>query len=174
METLSINNGTHGKDTMRAVIWEGKVHHIAVRSVPRPKILAKEDAIVRITSSAICGSDMHTYRGIFGSSNPPWGLGHEAIGIVAEVGSAVGALKVGDRVIVPDSPDDGKLNIEPIQGFEAFGFGPDFGNLDGAQGEWPVQPVKWDRMRTNPFLSRVPTCPSGGSKSHSDTLLSFQ
>jgi threonine dehydrogenase-like Zn-dependent dehydrogenase len=136
MENLNISNGHHGKNTMRAVIWEGKVKHVAVRTVPRPKILAKEDAIVRITTAAICGSDLHTYRGLLGSVNPPWGLGHEAMGIVAEVGAAVGSLKVGDRVIVPASPDDGKLNVEPVQGFEAFGFGTDFGNLDGAQGEW--------------------------------------
>ena len=130
----------HSKDKMRAVVWEGKPFEMSVKSVPRPRILAKEDAIVRITTAAICGTDLHTYHGIFGSENPPWGMGHEAIGIVIEVGAATKTIKVGDRVIVPDAPADGHLDLKasaaPLQGVTGFGFGKDFGNLGGLQGTY--------------------------------------
>ena len=55
---------------------------------------------------------MHTYRGALGSTNPPWPLGHEAIGIVVEVGPAVTSIKVGDRVVVPDGVNDGHFSSQ--------------------------------------------------------------
>lgn len=123
-------------ETMRAVMFEGKALNVSVKSIPKPKIVEPEDAIVRITSAAICGTDLHIYRGFLGSTNPPWSLGHEAIGIVTEVGLATTAVKVGDRVIIPDGTDDGKFTLEPqgIADTGMFGFGPDYGNLGGCQG----------------------------------------
>lgn len=135
-------------DTMRAVVWEGKLLDVSVRSIPKPKIIEPEDAIVRVTSAAICGSDLHTYRGFFGSTNPPWTLGHEAIGIVTAVGIATTAVKVGDRVIVPDGTDDGMFTLEP-QGLAdtgIFGFGSDFGNLGGCQGKTFHAPICTDKL----------------------------
>ena len=128
-------------NTMRAVIWEGKPYNVSVKSIPKPRIVEKEDAIVRITSAAICGSDLHTYRGLFGSTNPPWQLGHEAIGIVTEVGSATDTVKIGDRVVIPGDINSGHFSLEPFNLVDnpIFGFGPDFGDLAGCQGKHILQ-----------------------------------
>ncbi|KAF2874579.1 hypothetical protein BDV95DRAFT_604744 [Massariosphaeria phaeospora] len=127
-----------GSDTMRAVMWEGKVREVAVRTVPKPKLRAANDAIVRVTSAGICGSDLHTYRGYFGSANPPWQIGHEAVGIVVEIGGAVTTRKVGDRVIVSFDPDNGHVELKPptLEDTDIYGFGPDFGDLGGCQAEY--------------------------------------
>jgi len=122
--------------TMRAVFWEGKPLHVSVKDTPVPTIQTPDDAIVRITNAAICGSDLHTLHGKLGSTTPPWGMGHEGIGVVVEVGDAVSTVKVGDWVIIPDSPDDGHFNLAPPTDEQEgiFGFGPVFGNLGGLQG----------------------------------------
>jgi threonine dehydrogenase-like Zn-dependent dehydrogenase len=72
-----------------------------VENVPDPKIINAHDAIVRITSSAICGSDLHLYNGFIPHMEPGDILGHEFMGEVVEVGREVKNLKVGDRVVVP-------------------------------------------------------------------------
>jgi threonine dehydrogenase-like Zn-dependent dehydrogenase len=74
---------------------------IEVREVPDPQILNQRDAIVRITSTAICGSDLHLYNGFNPTMEPGDILGHEFMGEVMEVGRGVKNLKVGDRVVVP-------------------------------------------------------------------------
>ena len=120
--------------TMRAAIWKGKPFHVSIDTVRKPQSLSSEDAIVRLTSSAICGSDLHIYRGILGSTNPPWTLGHE-VGIVESVGEAVQNVKPGDRVIVPCTPDHGVLDIDAlIAPLEVYGSGIEFGSNDGMQG----------------------------------------
>ena len=120
---------------MRAAIWKGKPFHVSIDTVPKPQLLSSEDAIIRLTSSAICGSDLHTYRGILGSTHPPWTLGHEAVGIVESVGEAVQNVKPGDRVIVPCTPDHGVLDIDAlIAPLEVYGSGIEFGSNDGMQG----------------------------------------
>lgn len=122
---------------MRAAVWDGVPHQITIKSVPKPHLVSPKDAIVRLTSAAICGSDLHTYRGLVGSTNPPWVVGHEGVGIVQEVGDAVQNLKPGDRVIVADMPDDGVLNLEGLPKLQLYGFGQDFGwGNDGVQGLW--------------------------------------
>src|SRR5690349_10686949 len=85
---------------MRANCWEG-AKHVKVQNVPDPKILNDRDAIVRITSTAICGSDLHLYNGFVPSMMKGDILGHEFMGEVMEVGKGVPNLKVGDRVVVP-------------------------------------------------------------------------
>ncbi|HEY2018506.1 MAG TPA: zinc-dependent alcohol dehydrogenase [Bryobacteraceae bacterium] len=85
---------------MRANCWEGK-HKMRVEQVPDPKILNSRDAIVKITSTAICGSDLHLYNGLVPSMEQGDIVGHEFMGEVMEVGSGVSNLKVGDRVVVP-------------------------------------------------------------------------
>ena len=85
---------------MRATTWQGK-NKVTVEDVPDPKILNRRDAIVKITSTAICGSDLHLYGGFMPSMMEGDVLGHEFMGEVTDVGSGVENLKVGDRVVVP-------------------------------------------------------------------------
>jgi threonine dehydrogenase-like Zn-dependent dehydrogenase len=84
---------------MRAVCWEGK-EDVAVRDVPDPKILNPRDAIVRVTSTAICGSDLHLYGGFIPTMKKGDILGHEFMGEVVETGSGNKTLQPGDRVAV--------------------------------------------------------------------------
>jgi len=85
---------------MKATCWYGK-HDVRVEEVPDPKILNARDAILRITSTAICGSDLHLYNGFVPGMMEGDILGHEFMGEVVEVGSEVKNLKVGDRVVNP-------------------------------------------------------------------------
>ncbi|MFY1575477.1 zinc-dependent alcohol dehydrogenase [Verrucosispora sp. WMMD703] len=85
---------------MRALTWQGK-RDVRVEEVPDPGIEDPTDAIVRITSTAICGSDLHLYEVLGPYLKPGDILGHEPIGIVEEVGPGVTRLKPGDRVVVP-------------------------------------------------------------------------
>ncbi len=85
---------------MKANCWMGK-RKVQVEEVPDPKILNSHDAIVRITSTAICGSDLHLYNGFVPTMEKGDVLGHEFMGEVVEVGPSVRNLKVGDRVVVP-------------------------------------------------------------------------
>ena len=85
---------------MRAVCWNGK-QDVRVETVPDPKILNPRDAIIKVTSTAICGSDLHLYDGYIPTMLAGDILGHEFMGEVVELGSAVKNLNVGDRVVVP-------------------------------------------------------------------------
>ncbi len=87
---------------MKAVCWMG-AHKMSVENVPDPTILNPRDAIVRITSTCICGSDLHLYNGLIPTMEQGDIMGHEFMGEVVETGSAVKPekLKVGDRVVVP-------------------------------------------------------------------------
>jgi threonine dehydrogenase-like Zn-dependent dehydrogenase len=85
---------------MKALCWHGH-GDVRVDTVPDPKIQAPTDVIVKITASGICGSDLHLLDGFMPTMKSGDVLGHEPMGIVAEVGSAVTKLKVGDRVVVP-------------------------------------------------------------------------
>ncbi|HEX8653389.1 MAG TPA: zinc-dependent alcohol dehydrogenase [Pyrinomonadaceae bacterium] len=83
---------------MRATCWYGK-KDVRVENVPDPKILNKRDAIVKITSTAICGSDLHLYNGFMPTMEKGDILGHEFMGEIVEVGTEVKNRKVGDRVV---------------------------------------------------------------------------
>ena len=85
---------------MRATCWHG-TRSVRVDEVPEPKILNSRDAIVRITRTAICGSDLHLYNGFVPTMRSGDVLGHEFMGEVVEVGSGVKNLAKGDRVVVP-------------------------------------------------------------------------
>jgi threonine dehydrogenase-like Zn-dependent dehydrogenase len=85
---------------MRANCWIGK-QDVRVEQVPDPKILNQRDAIVKITSTAICGSDLHLYNGFVPTMESGDILGHEFMGEVVEVGRGVNNLQKGDRVVVP-------------------------------------------------------------------------
>ncbi len=85
---------------MKAVCWQGK-KTIKTEDVPEPKILRPRDAIVKITSTAICGSDLHLYNNLFPGMRRGDVMGHEFMGEVVAVGSGVSNLREGDRVVVP-------------------------------------------------------------------------
>ena len=85
---------------MRALCWHG-AKDVRVDNVPDPKILNPRDAILKITSTAICGSDLHLYDGYIPTMEKGDILGHEFMGEVVELGSGVTNLKIGDRVVVP-------------------------------------------------------------------------
>src|SRR5689334_11259902 len=85
---------------MRATCWMGP-KKVEVQDVPDPKIMNSRDAIVRITSTAICGSDLHLYDHYIPTMRKGDILGHEFMGVVEEVGPGVDNLAVGDRVVVP-------------------------------------------------------------------------
>src|SRR4051794_31249176 len=85
--------------SMRAIVYK-EPNKVALEQVPDPRIENPTDAIVRITSAGICGSDLHMYEG----RSPATGgmrFGHENMGVVEEVGGAVTSIKKGDRVVVP-------------------------------------------------------------------------
>src|SRR6201999_3409869 len=85
---------------MKAVTWHGK-RDVRVDTVPDPKIEEPTDAIIEVTSTNICGSDLHLYETLGPFMKAGDILGHEPMGIVREVGSAVDTLVVGDRVVIP-------------------------------------------------------------------------
>src|SRR5215203_480941 len=85
---------------MKATCWMSP-NKVAVQNVPDPQILNSGDAIVRITTAAICGSDLHLLDGYIPTMEKGDILGHEFMGEVVEVGPAVQKLRIGDRVVVP-------------------------------------------------------------------------
>ena len=85
---------------MKATCWMG-MRKVEVREVPEPKILNSRDAIIRVTNTAICGSDLHFYNGFIPGMKKGDVVGHEFMGEVVELGREVGNLAVGDRVVVP-------------------------------------------------------------------------
>jgi threonine dehydrogenase-like Zn-dependent dehydrogenase len=142
---------------MKAVCWNGK-YDVRVETVPDPKILNPTDCIIKVTSTAICGSDLHLYGGIVPTMLPGDILGHEFMGEVVEIGPEVKNLKVGDRVIVPFAISCGQCffcsrqqqslcdNSNPNAAMTAkaygdapaglFGYSHMMGGYDGGQAEY--------------------------------------
>lgn len=135
---------------MKAVTWHGK-RDVRVEDVPDPKIEEPTDAIIRITSSNICGSDLHLYETLTAFMTPGDVLGHEPMGVVEEVGSGVGNLSVGDRVVIPFQISCGHCfmcdqtlytQCETTQvrdqgmGAALFGFSKLYGQVPGGQAEY--------------------------------------
>ena len=134
---------------MRAVTWQGK-RDIRVEEVPDPKIEEPTDAIIEITSTNICGSDLHLYEVLGAFMKPGDVIGHEPMGIVREVGGETGDLKVGDRVVVPFQISCGSCYMcdhqlytqcETTQvrdqgmGAALFGYSELYGEIPGGQAE---------------------------------------
>lgn len=146
---------------MKAVCWHGNTD-VRVETVPDPKILNRRDAIVKITSTAICGSDLHIYDGFIPSTQPGDIIGHEFMGEVVELGSNVTNLKIGDRVVVPSMIGCGNCNYcsrdmwslcdnsnpngylqEKVFGYATsgiYGYSHLFGGYAGAQAEYARVP----------------------------------
>jgi threonine dehydrogenase-like Zn-dependent dehydrogenase len=87
---------------MKAVVFHG-IGDIRLDNVAEPKLKEETDAIVRLTASAICGTDLHFVRGTLPNMQPGTVLGHEGVGIVEEIGKGVRNLQVGDRVVIPST-----------------------------------------------------------------------
>src|SRR5438270_12428936 len=87
---------------MKAVVFHG-IGDIRLDNVPEPKLEKPTDAIVRLISSAICGTDLHMIRGTMPGMRPGTILGHEGVGVVEEVGKNVRNLHIGDRVVIPST-----------------------------------------------------------------------
>src|SRR5918997_3147703 len=85
---------------MKALVWHGK-RDVRVDNVPDPTIQEPTDAVIRVTTTALCGSDLHLYEVLSPFLEEGDILGHEPMGIVAEVGPEVTAVRPGDRVVVP-------------------------------------------------------------------------
>jgi threonine dehydrogenase-like Zn-dependent dehydrogenase len=135
---------------MRAVTWQGR-RKVSVDNVPDPSIKEPNDAIIRVTSTNICGSDLHLYEVLGAFMSPGDILGHEAMGVVEEVGTAVGSLKVGDRIVIPFNISCGKCfmcdqglqsqcettqNRDQGTGAALFGYSKLYGEVAGGQAEY--------------------------------------
>ncbi|HEU4934864.1 MAG TPA: zinc-dependent alcohol dehydrogenase [Vicinamibacterales bacterium] len=146
---------------MRAVCYHGK-EDVRVETVPDPKILNPRDAIVKITATAICGSDLHIYDGYIPTMEKGDVLGHEFMGEVVEVGRDNHKLRVGDRVVVPftiacgncffckeqlwslcDNSNPNAWMLEKVTGFSGsalFGYSHMYGGYPGGQAEYARVP----------------------------------
>ncbi len=135
---------------MKAVTYHGK-RDVRVEEVPDPTIDEPTDAIIRVTSTAICGSDLHLYEVLGPYMDSGYVLGHEPMGIVEEVGSGVSNLAVGDRVVIPFNIscghcfmcDEGLMSQcettqvhEYDKGASLFGFTKMYGEVPGGQAEY--------------------------------------
>ncbi|KQU28244.1 glutathione-dependent formaldehyde dehydrogenase [Rhodococcus sp. BP-149] len=135
---------------MRAVTWHGK-RDVRVDNVPDPTIQDPTDAIIEVTSTNICGSDLHLYEVLGPFMNVGDILGHEPMGIVREVGSAVSTLAVGDRIVVPFQISCGSCFMcdqslytqcettqvrETGMGAALFGYSELYGSVPGGQAQY--------------------------------------
>ena len=135
---------------MKAVTWQGR-RNVSVEEVADPVIKEPNDAIIKVTSTNICGSDLHLYETLGAFMNPGDVLGHEAIGIVLEVGRDVSQIRPGDRVVVPFQISCGYCwmcerslytQCETTQvrgegsGAALFGYSKLYGQVPGAQAEY--------------------------------------
>ncbi|HEY9565855.1 MAG TPA: alcohol dehydrogenase catalytic domain-containing protein [Nocardioides sp.] len=134
---------------MKAVTWQG-VHNMQVTEVPDPRIEEPTDIVIRVTSTGLCGSDLHLYETLGAFMEPGDIVGHEAMGIVEEVGSEVTKVAVGDRVVVPFNVSCGSCwmcdqhlysqcettqNREHGTGASFFGYSKLYGQVPGGQAE---------------------------------------
>lgn len=135
---------------MKAVTWQG-VHDMQVTEVPDPRIEEPTDAVIKVTSTALCGSDLHLYETLAPFMEAGDVVGHEPMGIVQEVGSGVTELAVGDRVVVPFNVCCGSCwmcerhlysqcettqNHEHGTGASFFGYSKLYGQVPGGQAEY--------------------------------------
>ncbi|WP_243794301.1 zinc-dependent alcohol dehydrogenase [Saccharopolyspora gloriosae] len=135
---------------MKALTWQGP-RDVRVEDVPDPRLEAETDAIIRVTSSAICGSDLHLYEVLTPFLEPGDVLGHEPMGVVEETGSAVAHIQPGDRVVVPFNISCGHCwmcdrglhaQCETTQvrdqgsGAALFGYTKLYGQVPGGQAEY--------------------------------------
>lgn len=135
---------------MKAVTWQGR-RNVSVDTVPDPTVQEAGDAVIRVTTTNICGSDLHLYEVLGAFMTPGDILGHEPMGIVEEVGSGVTKLKPGDRVVIPFQVCCGQCFMcshglhsqcettqvrEEGTGAALFGYSKLYGSVPGGQAEY--------------------------------------
>lgn len=130
---------------MRAILFEG-LEKVRVDDVAKPSVGAPDQALVRVTTSAVCGSDLHLYHGRI-PIQPGAGLGHEFVGVVEDVGDGVTRVQPGDRVVACFFTWCGhcfycrRAWYAQCESKGVFGYGAGFGDLGGAQAEYVVVPL---------------------------------
>ncbi|KAE9407563.1 GroES-like protein [Gymnopus androsaceus JB14] len=130
-------------ENMRAVVYD-KPFSVSVREVPKPTILHPDDVIVKVTTTCICGSDLHMYEGRT-AAEPGIVFGHENMGIVDEIGSGVILLKKGDRVVMPFNVACGRcINCEESRSAFCTLVNPGFGYV--AMGPYPGGQAEYVRV----------------------------
>ena len=139
---------------MKAVVWHG-IGNISLDEVERPRLQEQTDALIRITASSICGTDLHMVRGTMAGMKDGTILGHEAVGIVEEVGSGVKKFKVGDRVVVCSTISCGECAFCKTGEFACCDrsnpMGPEAG---GAFFGGPIASGSYDGLQTE--MARIP------------------
>jgi len=155
---------------MRALTYHG-AHDVRVDNVPDPELVESDDIILRVTATAICGSDLHLYRGKIPQTEHGDIFGHEFMGIVEETGSGVTAVQPGDRVVIPfviacggcffcqhelfaacETTNTGRGSIMNKKGIPPgaalFGYSHLYGGIPGGQAEY----VRVPKANTGPFV----------------------
>lgn len=124
--------------TMLAVAWKGPPYNKSVKTRPMPTIVNETDPIVRLSSTAVCGTDLHVYHSLCGSSEPGRIMGHEGVGYVDSIGSAIKCLDVGDYVVIPDNFGSSHYPERFPSTRLTQGYGQEYtkgGDVGGCQGE---------------------------------------
>jgi S-(hydroxymethyl)glutathione dehydrogenase / alcohol dehydrogenase len=139
---------TQKSDTVKALVYHGP-NDVQIDDKPRPNIQNPEDIILRVTSTALCGSDLHLYHGTVQGMEPGQTLGHEFMGVIEEAGPEVHEVKVGDKVVIPFNINCGRCwfcrhelwsqcdrsNPKGELG-ASFGYTQVLGGFDGGQAEY--------------------------------------
>lgn len=132
-----------------------EIGRVALEDAPAPTIITPSDALIRVTMTSICGSDLHLVHGALPSA-PPYPLGHEYVGVVEEVGAGITSLAPGDRVVGPAAPWCGSCancragQIQACLRGGVFGSSSVFGGLSGAMAQYMRIPF------ADTVLSRIP------------------
>jgi threonine dehydrogenase-like Zn-dependent dehydrogenase len=116
---------------MRALLLTGP-YNVTIQDVAVPQLETPTDAIVKLTTAGICGSDLFAYRG-FSPDQDPYVLGHEGIGYVVQTGNGVSSVSVGDYVVIPDNFHHGQLEMQPTFP-TSYGGGVQSPDVSGLQG----------------------------------------
>ncbi|KAF3402045.1 hypothetical protein F1880_009783 [Penicillium rolfsii] len=135
--------------SMQAVTWSGNPLQINVSSLPTPQILDPTDVIIKVSLSGIGSADIHTYNGVYENKEVPWVMGHEALGIIVDVGVSVTSFSIGDKVVVPDQVLNGPEGLSKAE-LMGLGLGSEYYLTTGCQAEYVRVPFANDNLLSIP------------------------